>query len=259
MKFLRRYWRRLLAVVLFILLISIAVFVIWASSPTGALLPAAQAALESNAQVSVQQENWLVFAPADHEATTGLILYPGGRVQAEAYAPVAHELAAEGFLVVIVPMPLNLAIFDINAADRVLAAYPSIQLWAIGGHSLGGAMAASYVKAHPYAVEGLVLWASYPQASDSLADQTDLAVTLIYGTRDGLATPEEIEAAKPYLPPSTQYVSIEGGNHANFASYGDQPGDLSAEIPRESQQQQVVEATGNLLLILSSDSTETEG
>ena len=46
----------------------------------------AEAALDSNAAVSVEAEPWLTFTPAD-PAATGLIFYPGGRVPAEAYAP----------------------------------------------------------------------------------------------------------------------------------------------------------------------------
>lgn len=247
MRFLRRRWRRILLVIGLACVVIVGGFVIWAANPTGALLPTAQAALQDDAQVSVQNERWLVFRPNDTVPTTGLIFYPGGRVQAAAYAPSGRQLAEAGFLVVIVPMPLNLAIFDINAADRVIATYPEIEYWAIGGHSLGGAMAASYVKSHPDAVDGLVLWAAYPQASDSLADRTELPVTSIYGTRDGLATVEKIDTAIPYLPDSTNYVAIEGGNHANFGWYGDQPGDLPAEITREAQQAILLEATHELL------------
>lgn len=251
MRIFRRYWRRLVVGLLLVLIIASAGFVIWASTPTGALLPTAQAALTPDAQVVVQQEGWLIFTPTDTQPTTGLIFYPGGKVQAEAYAPTAHQLASEGFFVVIVPMPLNLAVFDINAADRVIAAYPEIQHWALGGHSLGGAMAANYVKSHPDGVSGLVLWAAYPQASDSLADRDTLLVTSIYGTRDGLATLDKIDAARPYLPASTVYVPIEGGNHANFGWYGEQPGDLAADISREEQQQQIFEATRDVLQRLS--------
>ncbi|MEZ4737454.1 MAG: alpha/beta fold hydrolase [Caldilineaceae bacterium] len=102
---------------------------------------------------------------------------------------------------VIVPMPLNLAAFAPNRAQEVIAAYPTIQQWAIGGHSLGGAMAAAFAADHPDAVDALILWASYPGQQDSLARRSDLAVTSIYGTQDGLATVEKLEAARSLLPP----------------------------------------------------------
>jgi pimeloyl-ACP methyl ester carboxylesterase len=143
-------------------------------------------------------------------------------------------------------MPLHLAVFGAERASQVQAAFPEVQHWAIGGHSLGGAMAARSAYRHPGTVEGLVLWAAYPAASDDLSSQ-DLAVASIYGTQDGLATGEKIAASHPLLPADTHWVAIEGGNHAQFGWYGPQQGDNPATISREVQQQQVVAATLDLL------------
>ncbi|HEY0737719.1 MAG TPA: alpha/beta hydrolase [Herpetosiphonaceae bacterium] len=205
-------------------------------------MPEAIAALQSDPQVTVQQSSWIVFQPTATTPTTGLIIYPGGRVDERAYAPAAHALAAEGYLVVLVPMPLNFAVFAPDRAAEVVAAFPAIRHWAIGGHSLGGAMAAQFAHAHPEQIGGLVLWASYPPGSASLADRS-LPVASILGTRDGVATPENIEASRPLLPPDTSWVAIEGGNHAQFGWYGPQRGDLQATISREEQQSQIVAAT----------------
>ena len=57
---------------------------------------------------------------------------------------------------------------DSDRAQEVIAAYPEIQHWAVGGHSLGGAMAARFVYQHPGAIQGLALWAAYPASSDDL-------------------------------------------------------------------------------------------
>ena len=73
-----------------------------------------------------------------------MIFYPGGRVDPRSYAPAARAIAAQGYLAVITPMPLNLAVFTPGRAAQVIAAYPEIHTWAIGGHSLGGAMAANF-------------------------------------------------------------------------------------------------------------------
>ena len=67
------------------------------------------------------------------------------------------------------------------------------------------------------------------------------------GTLDGLATPDKIESTKKLLPADTKYVAIEGGNHAQFGWYGSQDGDNTATISREAEQDQVVEATEELL------------
>lgn len=143
-------------------------------------------------------------------------------------------------------MPFNLAVTNVDAADRVIAAHHEIEHWAIGGHSLGGAMAAHYAYTHPDAVQGLVLWAAYPASNNNLADRS-LAVTSIYATADGLAAADKIAASRPLLPAHTRYVAIQGGNHAGFGWYGPQGGDGQATISRAAQQEQVVAATLELL------------
>ena len=208
--------------------------------------PEALAPLESDATVTVETEPWLVFRPAGAEPTTGLVLYPGARVDPRSYAPAARALAERGHLVVITPMPLNMAVLAPDRAAEVLAAFPAIDHWSIGGHSLGGAMAARFAHKHPELVDGLVLWAAYPAETDDLAE-ADLVVASVYGTRDGIATLDDIERSRPLLPADTHWFAIEGGNHAGFGYYGEQDGDLPAEIPREEQQRSLVEATDTLL------------
>ena len=216
---------------------------VWWLQPA-APMPQAIAALQSDSQVTVETERWFTFRSRDAQPTTGFIFYPGGLVDPRAYAPNARAIAAQGYLVVIVPMPLNLAFFDANRADDVTRAYPQIRRWAIGGHSLGGVAAAMFVQSHPSAMQGLVFWASYP--ADNMASAT-LPVLSISGTRDGLSTPEKIAASRAQLPASTRWVAIEGGNHGQFGWYGKQSGDNDAAITREVQQQQIVSATVNLL------------
>ena len=58
------------------------------------------------------------------------------------YAPLLHDLAEDGILCVLVKMPCNLAVLDMNAADGIPECFPEVTDWYIGGHSLGGAMAA---------------------------------------------------------------------------------------------------------------------
>ena len=215
-------------------------FVLWAETPLGPM-PEALAALESDAQVQVEQGEWLVFRPIGRSPETGVIIYPGGRIDPRSYAPQGRALAEQGYLAIIVPMPLNLAVFNSSAAADVIAAFPEITHWAAGGHSLGGAMAANFTLENPSALDGVFFWASYPASSDKLSGQT-LRVVSIYATLDGLATSDEIDASRPLLPADTTWVSIEGGNHAQFGWYGDQPGDNPATISREEQQAQVLEA-----------------
>lgn len=225
-------------------------FVIWASNPLPAM-PEAIAALESDAAVTVTQGDWIAFAPTGATPTTGLIFYPGGRVDPRAYAPPLRALAAAGYYVALVPMPLNLAVFGVDRANAVIAANPQIEQWALAGHSLGGAMSAAFIDGNPGAVDGLVFWAAFPAENNDLTDQPGLAVSSIYGTLDGLATVESVLAGKPLLPPTAAFVPIDGGNHAQFGSYGDQPGDNPATITRAEQQAQAVTATAALLAALA--------
>lgn len=245
---LRRWWWLILLVVLLVPAVGLGGFVLWAEA-TPPPMGEALAALESDSLVQVTTDRWLFFTPANQQPSAGLILYPGGRVDPRSYSPAARAVAAEGYLVIIVPMPLNLAVFAADTAGDVIAAYPDVSDWAIGGHSLGGAMAARFAYGHPEDVQGLVLWAAYPDASNDLS-QRDLAVTSIYGTLDGLATTEKIDASRPLLPPTTEWVAIEGGNHAQFGWYGPQSGDNPASISREEQQRQVIAATLELLASL---------
>ena len=241
----RRGLRIFLIVLGLVLGLFTAGFVVWGETPAQPM-PEALAALQSDPQVTVTSGQWLVFTPAKSQPTTGFIIYPGGRVDYRAYAPAAHQIAAQGYLVVIVRMPLNLAVFDVNAAQNVQAAYPQIQHWAIGGHSLGGAMAATYARTHPGAVQGLALWAAYPASSDDLS-RSALHIVSIFGSLDGLATGEKIEASRQLLPADTTWKQISGGNHAQFGWYGDQAGDNPASISRSDQQAQVVTATLGML------------
>jgi hypothetical protein len=245
----RIFTRRLLLFIPLIVVLALGGALVWLATPAGAVMAEAQAALVSDADVTVDSARWIVFAPTGDAPTVGFIFYPGAKVPPAAYAPAMRALAAEGYLAVIVPMPLNFAIFDIDAAAEVIAAYPDNARWAIGGHSLGGAMAANYAAGllreggEASALDGVILWGSYPQASDTLAGYDWLLAASIYGTRDGLASVEDIDGSRPYLPADAQFVAVEGGNHANFGWYGDQAGDLPATIPREDQTAQVVAAT----------------
>ena len=232
--------RMVLLGVLVVVILAGGAFVVWAETPLGPM-PEAVAALQSDAAVDVQTEPWLVFTPVGQKPTAGLIFYPGGRVDARSYAPPARSIAAQGYLVVIPPAPLNLAVFAPDVAGDVMAAHPEIERWFVGGHSLGGAMAASFAFNNPDDVAGLVLWASYPAGNNDFSQRPDFPILSVFGSVDmGL---EGIEASRSLLASTVQWMEIEGGNHAQSGWYGPQPGDPDATIPREAQQAQMIDAT----------------
>jgi hypothetical protein len=234
----------ILAVIAAILIVAIG-FVVWAETPLGPMIESNQA-LNSDSTVDVSTGQWLAFTPHGLKATIGFIIYPGGRVNYKSYAPTAHAIADKGYLVVIIPMPLNLAVLGINKANATIESYADIKAWAIGGHSLGGTMAAQFAHDNPALIRGLVLWAAYPTSGNDFSTMSTKAITL-HGTNDGLVSASQIDDSMKLLPEDTIRVEIQGGNHSQFGWYGNQPGDNLATISREEQQEQIVNATVRLL------------
>lgn len=241
-----KLWKKLLIVFTLFVLAMIVAGMVWSASSSYSAEPAVQAYLESSDRVLVVRDGWVSFQPTDQSPKVGFIFYPGGNVDHLAYAPPLHEIAAQGFLVVNVPMPFNLAVLAPEKALDVIEAYPGIETWVIGGHSLGGAMAARLVYTHPDEVQGLVLWAAYPADSDSLA-ASETPVLSLYGTMDGVASPRKIERRFELLPEETRYLALEGANHAQFGFYGAQNRDNPPEITRQEQQTLIVNATVDFL------------
>lgn len=180
--------------------------------------------------IETLDDGTLVFGPDD--ATTGFIFYPGGKVEYTAYQPLMAACAEKGILCVLVEMPFNLAVLDMNAADGIQEKYPEIEDWYIGGHSLGGSMAASYLEKHSDDYEGLILLGSYSTAD--LSDN-ELDVLSVYGSEDKVMNREKYDANKSNLPDDFVEVVIDGGCHAYFGMYGAQDGDGTPTISCEEQ------------------------
>lgn len=211
----------------------------------------ALAALESDEAVDVLQtsdNDWMVFMPTGPQPTTGYIIYPGGWVDPRAYAPLARDIADEGYTVILDPAPFNLAVADVNSANRIIDAFPEITTWAIGGHSLGGAMAAQYIAANPGRAQGLALYAAYPAEGTDLS-AAPITATSIYGDNDGVAAVDEVLGGAARLPADTVFVLIPGGNHTQFGSYGEglQAGDNPAGLSAEEQRRLTAQATVDML------------
>ena len=169
---------------------------------------------------------------------TALIFYPGAKVEYTAYLPLLSELADQGIDCFLIKMPCNLAFFGQNKAKKIMDSY-EYDHWYLSGHSLGGAMAASYASGHLESLNGLVLLAAYPTKS---LKSDSFSVLSLYGSEDGVLNMEKVEEGKAYMPVDYAEVCIEGGNHAQFGNYGEQKGDHAADISREEQQAQTVEA-----------------
>lgn len=243
----RRWWLWIPLTIVGFLAVAIGIFVIWALNPMAEIGDEALMALQSDDNITVTDRAWLAFVPQNSLPNTGFIFYPGGRVPAEAYAPIARQIAEEGYLSIIVYAPLNLAIFNTDLAQPVITQFSAIENWVVSGHSLGGSAAAIFTENNPDLVDGVAFLASYP-INDSLAS-LNMPIISIYGTNDGLATVEDIDASRPNLPNAT-FIEIEGGNHAQFGYYGSQSGDNPATISHDEQINQTIEALLDLLSII---------
>ena len=222
-----------------IIIIGVLGMVVWSKTGTYPARMVALSALESTDRVTIAQDQWIVFEP-EMETETGLIFYPGGLVEPSAYAPILHQIAEKGVLVIITPMPLNLAIFNTGAANDVIDAYPHISTWILAGHSLGGASAAIFAENNPERIDAIALWDSYPADSADLSDNT-IAVISIFGTTNDFPNTENFNDKKYLLPADTIFFGIEGANHAQFGDYGPQKGDVVASISLAEQHEQVAE------------------
>lgn len=198
----------------------------------------AMKALEDDENVDVTiEEDRIIFEPVD-DYDTGIIFYPGGKVETEAYALLCKEYAENGIYVVLVDMPFRLAILDVDKADDVID--DSVEHWYMAGHSLGGVCAGTYAYAHTDEIDGVILLASY--STKDLSD-TDLKVISLYGSKDQVLNLDSYAENKKNLPEDTTEEILIGGNHSQFGNYGLQEGDGEASISDEVQKEETVQYT----------------
>jgi dienelactone hydrolase len=208
-------------IVLLIVLLVGAAGIAWYLNDTEKPTSAAQSAYD---QATLQSPTIAAFLT---DSTVGLIFYPGGKVEAPAYAKLMVDLQSTGINAFLVSMPFNLAVFDADKAQEVIALNPQIDTWIIAGHSLGGAMAFDEFAKNEMTYDGLVLLAAYPLSP------TDRTVLIIGATNDKVLDREKLDGF--------EVEWIDGGNHAQFGDYGDQAGDGVATITEAQQRQQVVD------------------
>ncbi len=233
-----RCWLRRIAIgLVFALALFLAGFVGWtadyyhAGSLSSALVTAGEVRTDDGGTIAVDDRDSYI-AVGDASSRYGVVLYPGAKVDPVAYVPLALEFAERGVFCVVAKMPFNLAVFNINAADAIVAAYPGVGHWWLVGHSLGGAIAGLYAEGGTDGIEGVAFLGAY--GSEKLA-ASGLAIRAIYGDRDGVVKRGLLEGFIDCLPESDVYV-ISGGNHSGFGDYGSQPNDGVATIAASEQQ-----------------------
>ena len=245
--------RILLAVPLLVLSLA-AVVLLGYSRPLAAQPEALTALRTENGVRIVDRVTWYELVPSVEDTrgtavrpTTGLIFLPGARVDPRAYAPELRRVAQAGYLVVVLKEPFGFSIADRDHAETIIENHPEVEHWAVGGHSLGGTVAASFAEGDRR-VEGLLLLASYPSGR---IERADLRTTSVSGELDPLVTPADVATSRANLPADTTYVVVPGASHASFGAYGRQPGDATPTADPAAVQDQVAAAAVDLLTAIS--------
>ena len=211
----------------------------WLIAPFAATDVALDAMVSTPDVAVTSSASSITLEPQGSVSGVGLVFQPGARVDARAYAHILRPLAEEGHRVVIVKQPLGVAFFASGFAGSWADQNPETE-WAVGGHSLGGVVASLNV-ADDGDLDRLVLWASFPPSD--ISDTAGLDVVSVYGTNDGLSTPDDVRASATDLPEETAFVPVEGAVHSHFGDYGEQPGDGEPGTSRTEAQEDIVAAT----------------
>jgi hypothetical protein len=229
--------RKIILVIMIILLLAVTGFIIWANQASQAEQSKLDIVLnDPNISITESKNYYKLTSTAckiqeSNCSIRSLIYYPGAKVSPKAYFYKLSELVKDTIVFVTKPI-LNLALFSINAADEILndPINKSITHWALGGHSLGGSMACEYIKNKSDKYKALILVGAYC-ASD--ISKSNLKVLLLIGTKDGLMKTDVIQKNSPNLPVNAKTQYIKGMNHAQAGNYGEQSGDLKADIEDE--------------------------
>lgn len=235
--------RVLISLITFISLIAIIVasFFIYVSIYNHATDHAITYMEDSTLSEVKDHDDYVTFQPKANKVIPitkqGLIFYPGGKVEYKSYAPLLRSLSDLGITSILVKMPFNLAVFNKNGADNKQNLFKNVTSWYIGGHSLGGAMAADYLSSHHDEYKGLVLLGSY--STKDLSSYTNLSTLSLLAENDKVLNKDKYEANKNYLPSLTE-VTIEGGIHSYFGDYGIQAKDGTPSITQEEQNKMMV-------------------
>lgn len=215
-----------IGIIFLVIVIGLVISFFWYVQDYYSALEGIEESVYSNSSI-IKDGNMFIFTPNGKDQEIGFIFYPGGKVDELAYAPLLQQLANEGITCVLFEMPFNLAVFDSDAAKKALEELPEIKTWYIGGHSLGGAMAADYASKIEDELKGVILLAAYP------TKPLNLPLLTLVGENDEVISRSKLEGL--------EVIEIEGGNHAYFGSYGEQKGDGVADITPQNQQDQTVQ------------------
>jgi Alpha/beta hydrolase family len=242
----RRLWPKRVGLACALVAIAVVVALVVYLRPLSADQVSIDAMTDGNGVDITESRSSIRLDPIDTDSSSGLVFYPGAKVDPRAYVRILRPIAEAGYPVVITKPPFNLAILGSNAAsDFIGDPGDDIDNWVVGGHSLGGAMAARYAETDHDEFAGLLLYAAYPVVD--MSGRSSLQVTSVYGTNDTVASVADIDESRAELPSNATFVAIDGGIHAFFGDYGSQHGDGTPTIDRTEAQRQTSDASLVLL------------
>lgn len=226
----------MLGVILGVVLIAFGIFVATPYQPDDTA-KAVLSADDSNVQIDRSVDDQIAFVPKNPVA--GYIFLQGARLNYESYAPLMKQLAEKGILCVDCHFFLNMYPNSDLKTDEIMARFPQVKNWYIGGHSMGAKIALSYANKNPERHKGVIVMGCNP---DEDMTQSSLSLLTFYAENDGLVPPSEYDDFKDKVPVKNMHVEIKGGCHANYGNYGEQWMDGTPTISHEEQQKQVVDA-----------------
>jgi len=206
-----------------------------------------------------------VVAPAAADgsaavAEVGVVLLPGGLVEPSRYLWLARVLARSGMAVALPTFPLNLGFFaidDARVARRVLVegsgpdgVAPLVRAGApiaVGGHSLGGVVAASAAVDGGY--DALVLLASYAAGYDPV-ESLPVPVLSVAGELDCSARLTRVRTEYERFPPQRSTLAVVSGlTHYGFtdALTEDEKSGCLPSIPLEDGHARLADVVGAFL------------
>jgi predicted alpha/beta-hydrolase family hydrolase len=182
----------------------------------------------------------------------GLVLThgAGGNAEAPLLVAVAEAFAARGVAVLRCDLPYRQARAGgppspsgaprdregLEAALGVLRRRVRGRLF-LGGHSYGGRQASLLVAEHPDLASALLLQ-SYPlhppgkprDVRSKHLPGLRVPTLFVHGTKDPLATPDELEAARALVPGPTALLRVDGGHDLGWGRESARDKDLPARI-----------------------------
>ena len=223
---------RILIGLLLLIILLVGAFYIYASDYYRAD-EVAIAVMQSDA-ITLVEDNFIVLSP-NTPGDTAIIFYPGAKVEYFSYLPMMEKIMlSSNVTCILVKMPFNMAIFDSDAADKIINRFPDIENWYLAGHSMGGAMASDFASKNQDKIMGLLLFGAY-----IFGNYPEENALTVYGSFN-TSVEEKINYTE-------NIIVIEGGNHAQFGNYGKQKGDPDATISSEEQQNIAVVAVHEFL------------